>query len=93
MWIFVVVLAGSTFRVAAGLPAEIASGAQARRVRRQHAAAAFHALTLLQQAVEHGLDAGTKENIASDASLKLLHSDPRFAALVAEAKKGATSGK
>ncbi len=51
------------------------------------------ALTLLQQAVEHGLDAGTKENIASDASLKLLHSDPRFAALVAEAKKGATSGK
>ena len=50
MWIFVVVLAGSTFRVAAGLPAEIASGAQARRVRRQHAAAAFHDGVLLVHA-------------------------------------------
>jgi hypothetical protein len=45
------------------------------------------ALSLLQEAINHGLSAGNASGIGKDPDLKSLHSDPRFAAIVAEGQK------
>jgi eukaryotic-like serine/threonine-protein kinase len=50
-------------------------------------------LALLRQAVEHGLAAADLQNMEADADLKSLRGDPRFAALVADARARATSQK
>jgi tetratricopeptide (TPR) repeat protein len=45
------------------------------------------ALSLLNNALEHGLNGNIAMGIESDEDLQSLHGDPRFAALVARAKK------
>jgi non-specific serine/threonine protein kinase/serine/threonine-protein kinase len=57
----------------------------ARRGRKEEA------LSLLRQAVDHGLDGGTDLNIEKDSDLTSLHGDPRFDALVVHAKEVAQS--
>jgi hypothetical protein len=49
------------------------------------------ALAMLQQAVEHGLDASTIQNMENDADFKTLRKEPRFVALVADARHRAES--
>ena len=49
------------------------------------------ALSLLQEAVDHGLSRGDDLGIEKDPDLKSLHGDPRFDALVAHAKKRAAA--
>jgi pentatricopeptide repeat protein len=45
------------------------------------------ALSLLREAVDHGLRPGVDLAIGNDPDLKSLHGDPRFEALVAHAKE------
>ena len=45
------------------------------------------ALGLLREAIDHGLDAATIQDMEKDADLKSLHGDPRFASIVADARK------
>jgi eukaryotic-like serine/threonine-protein kinase len=59
----------------------------ARRGRRDEA------LSLLREAVDHGLGQDTESAMAIDPDLKSLHGDPRFAALVAHAKEGAAAAR
>jgi serine/threonine protein kinase len=47
------------------------------------------ALAALREALDHGLDAATIQGMDKDAELKSLRSDPRFAALVADATQKA----
>lgn len=47
------------------------------------------ALSLLSEAVDHGLGSVSDLNMEKDADFKTLHGDPRFAALVARAKERA----
>jgi tetratricopeptide (TPR) repeat protein len=47
------------------------------------------ALSLLQEAVEHGLSPATLLDLEKDPALSFLHGDPRFTALVARAKERA----
>jgi tetratricopeptide (TPR) repeat protein len=49
------------------------------------------ALSLLNQAVEHGLSRKDDLRIETDSDLKSLHDDPRFKKIVAEAKQRATT--
>jgi serine/threonine protein kinase/Tfp pilus assembly protein PilF len=49
------------------------------------------ALSLLREAVDHGLPPAADFGIEEDPDLKLLHGDPRFAALVAHAKERAAA--
>jgi len=49
------------------------------------------ALSLLSQAVEHGLSRGDDLRIATDSDLKSLSDDPRFKKILAEAKQRATT--
>jgi tetratricopeptide (TPR) repeat protein len=49
------------------------------------------ALSLLREAVDHGLPAGLDLAIEKDPDLKSLHGDPRFAGLVAHAKERAAA--
>ena len=49
------------------------------------------ALSLLRQAVDHGLDSRTDLGIEKDPDFKSLHGDPRFSALVAHAKERAAA--
>jgi serine/threonine protein kinase len=49
------------------------------------------ALALIQDAVDHGLHARIDLDIENDPNLKPLHGDPRFALLVAHARKQAAS--
>jgi eukaryotic-like serine/threonine-protein kinase len=51
------------------------------------------ALSLLREAVDHGLHPRIDLKIENEPSLSSLHGDPRFAALVAHAKKQAASQK
>jgi hypothetical protein len=44
------------------------------------------AFKFLIESVEHGMTARRAQNLEVDSDLKPLHSDPRFAALVARAK-------
>ena len=44
------------------------------------------ALGLLPEAIDHGLDAATIQGMKKDADLKSLRGDPRFAAIVADAR-------
>jgi len=48
------------------------------------------ALSLLKEAVDHGLDAKTHLAMANDDDLKSLHGDPRFKALIRRAKEQAS---
>jgi len=45
------------------------------------------ALAALRQSLDHGMPATTAQGIADDEELKSLHGDPRFDAIVAEARK------
>jgi hypothetical protein len=49
------------------------------------------AFSMLREAINTGLDVRTLRGIEKDSDLKSLHADPRFAALVAEAKKHAAA--
>jgi len=49
------------------------------------------ALSLLREAVEHGLSPSEDLDIEKSGDLKSLHGDPRFDVIVAEAKKRAAS--
>jgi hypothetical protein len=49
------------------------------------------ALSLLREAVDHGLSAPGALGMDKDPDLKSLHGDPRFAALVAHAKERASA--
>ncbi len=51
------------------------------------------ALSLLQEAVDHGLEPPSLLEIEKNADLKALHGDPRFAALVAHAKEKAAAAE
>jgi serine/threonine protein kinase len=51
------------------------------------------ALLLLQEAVDHGLSPRADLAIESDSDLQSLHGDPRFAALVADAKERAAASQ
>jgi len=48
------------------------------------------ALSLLKEAVDHGLDAKTDLGLADEDELKGLHGDPRFTALIRHAKEQAS---
>jgi hypothetical protein len=48
------------------------------------------ALSLLRESVDHGAPAHIDLGIDQDPDLKSLHGDPRFDALVAEARQNAT---
>ena len=51
------------------------------------------ALTLLSQAVDHGLGPDLDLGIAKDADLQSLHGDPRFDALVTHAQERGTAAQ
>jgi tetratricopeptide (TPR) repeat protein len=51
------------------------------------------ALSLLRQAVDHGLAPHTDLGLEKDPDLQSLHGDPRFAALVAHAKERAAAAQ
>jgi hypothetical protein len=51
------------------------------------------ALALLEEAVGHGLWPYAAASMDNDVDLKSLHLDPRFAALVARAKKNAAAAQ
>jgi serine/threonine protein kinase/tetratricopeptide (TPR) repeat protein len=51
------------------------------------------ALSLLQEAVDHGLAPNIALNMEKDPDLSALHRDPHFAALVAHAKERANAGQ
>jgi Tfp pilus assembly protein PilF len=50
------------------------------------------ALSLLREAMEHGLKMHGLARLEDDRDLKSLHGDPRFQALVADARKYAAAG-
>ena len=50
------------------------------------------AFSQLRQSMEHGMLLKTLAGIPSDSDLQSLHSDPRFDAVVAEAKKRLATG-
>ena len=49
------------------------------------------AFKFLNESVEHGMTPRRAQHMESDPDLKFLHSDPRFAALVARAKDTAAT--
>jgi len=51
------------------------------------------ALSLLRQAVDHGLASNIALYMEKDPDLSALHSDPRFAALIAHAKERAAAAQ
>jgi serine/threonine protein kinase len=51
----------------------------------------YEAFASLREALDHGLDADTIQNMDKDPELKSLHSDPRFAPLVADANQKAAA--
>jgi tetratricopeptide (TPR) repeat protein len=51
------------------------------------------AISVLREAIDHGLDSATDLAIATDPDLKPLRKDPRFKALVSYAQQRATSQK
>ena len=51
------------------------------------------AISLLSEAVGHGLHSSTGLDMDKDPDLKTLHGDPRFAALVAHAKERAATSQ
>jgi non-specific serine/threonine protein kinase/serine/threonine-protein kinase len=51
------------------------------------------ALSLLREAVDHGLPVGIRRGMDKDPDLASLHGDPRFDAIVADAKQPAASQK
>ena len=51
------------------------------------------AFRLLRQAMEHGLDATTIQDMDKDADLKPLRGDPRFAAILADARQLASAAQ
>ena len=51
------------------------------------------ALSLLRQAIDHGLSPNGDLDMDKDDDLKSLHGDPRFVALVAYAKERATAAQ
>jgi len=51
------------------------------------------AISLLREAVDHGLAPGNALAMEQDPDLKLLHGDPRFAAIVADAKQRAAASQ
>ena len=51
------------------------------------------AFSMLREAINTGLDVRTLRGIEKDSDLKSLHADPRFAALVADAKKHAAASQ
>jgi hypothetical protein len=51
------------------------------------------ALSLLRQAVDHGLTPLSGLSMETDSLLNSLHGDPRFAALVAHAKERAAAAQ
>jgi len=51
------------------------------------------ALSLLREAIDHGLPSRVAVTMGEDPDLKPLHSDPRFAALVAHAKERAAAAQ
>jgi hypothetical protein len=53
----------------------------------EHEGKRDEALKLLHEANEHGLPPEEGLDMETDPDLKSFHSDPRFAALVAEAKR------
>jgi hypothetical protein len=57
----------------------------------EHEGKRDEALKLLREAIEHGLPPEEALDIETDPDLKTLHNDPRFAALVADVKKRATT--
>jgi non-specific serine/threonine protein kinase/serine/threonine-protein kinase len=50
------------------------------------------AFSLLHESLNHGLPSKVSQDIATDSDLEPLHGDPRFAALVAQAKAPAAAG-
>jgi hypothetical protein len=51
------------------------------------------ALSLLRQALDTGLNPSDALEMENDPDFRSLHSDPRFIAMVADAKKGAAAAK
>jgi Flp pilus assembly protein TadD len=51
------------------------------------------AFSLLREAIDHGLRPADDLYLETDSSLKSLHGDPRFAALVADAKERAAAAQ
>jgi hypothetical protein len=51
------------------------------------------ALSLLRDAVDHGLAPNIALHLENDPDLAALHSDPRFSALVAHAKERAAAAR
>jgi len=51
------------------------------------------ALQFLREAVEHGLATGSKRGIETDPDFRTMHGDPRFVAIVAEARERAASAE
>jgi hypothetical protein len=62
------------------------AAAEARQGRREEA------LSLLSDAIGHGLPPDLARGMETDANLASLRADPRFAALVADARKTASAG-
>jgi hypothetical protein len=51
------------------------------------------ALSILREAVDHGLPVAGQVDIENEDNLKSLHGDPQFAVLVAYAKQHASSAQ
>jgi pentatricopeptide repeat protein len=49
------------------------------------------ALTLLREAIDRGLEPATAQDIPKDGDLKSIRDDPRFAAIVGDARKHAAA--
>jgi hypothetical protein len=57
----------------------------------QHKGNSAEFLTLLQEALDHGLSPDECLGIETDPDLKSLHGDPRFTVLIVESKKRAAA--